>query len=76
MLLIPDSVGDKGENIKSDVLNIQAALNKIRPALMPVPLVVDGIYGKKTGDVISRIIKQFNRDLYDLVTRYYHLMGC
>jgi len=52
MLSITQSVGDKGKNVKSDVLNIQTALNKIQPALTPVPLKIDGIYGKKTGDAI------------------------
>ncbi|MBE9567199.1 MAG: peptidoglycan DD-metalloendopeptidase family protein [Proteobacteria bacterium] len=53
MLTITRSVGDKGENLKPDVLLIQQALNKVKPSLTSRPLKEDGLYGKKTADVIA-----------------------
>lgn len=58
MLMITQSVGDKGKNIKPDVLKIQTALNNVKPALTAIPLKVDGIYGKKTGDAIIAFQKK------------------
>jgi len=66
MIIITQSVGDKGKNIKSDVLQIQTALNNVRPALTAIPLKVDGIYGENTGAAIIAFQKKhlvmFNPD--------------
>jgi murein DD-endopeptidase MepM/ murein hydrolase activator NlpD len=53
MLTITQSVGEKGKNLKNDVLTIQKALNKVKPPLTTKPLVEDGIYGKNTYNAIS-----------------------
>lgn len=58
MLTITHSVGDKGKNLKPDVLNIQSALNKVKPELTSIPLTVDGIYGEKTGVAIVAFQKK------------------
>ena len=58
MLIITQSVGAKGKNVKQDVLKIQAALNNVKPALTAIPLKVDGIFGKKTGDAITAFQKK------------------
>jgi len=59
MLIITHSVGEKGKNLKSDVVTIQTALNKVHPVIVPVPLKVDGVYGKKTGQAIFIFQKKY-----------------
>ncbi len=58
MLIITQSVGGKGKNLKPDVLKIQAALNNVKPVLTVIPLKVDGVYGKKTGEAIIAFQKK------------------
>ena len=53
MLVIYQSVGVNGKNLKPDVKKIQQALNKLKPPLVSEKLVEDGIYGPKTGSVIK-----------------------
>lgn len=66
MLTITQSVGKGAENLKEDVLLIQAALNKIKPALINVPLKVDGVYGRNTAQAIfdfqKKILHMINPD--------------
>ena len=53
MLVIFQSVGDKGKNLKPDVKKIQQALNKIKPPVVSEKLAEDGLYGPKTGTAIK-----------------------
>lgn len=58
MLTITGSVGEKGKNLKQDVLAIQQALNKVKPPLSTKPLIEDGIFGEKTKAVIIEFQKK------------------
>lgn len=53
MLIITQSVGVKGKNLKTDVLKIQQSLNKIKPIISKYLLKEDGLYGPKTGMAIK-----------------------
>lgn len=53
MLIISQSVGVKGKNLKTDVLKIQQSLNKIKPLVTNEALKEDGLYGPKTGEAIK-----------------------
>jgi murein DD-endopeptidase MepM/ murein hydrolase activator NlpD len=57
MLTVSQSVGEKGNNLRHDVLNVQKALNKVKPALMSKRLLEDGVYGKNTAEAI-RVFQQ------------------
>lgn len=53
MISLSQSVGEKGSNLKHDVLSIQKALNRIKPSIKQPPLVEDGVYGKDTAEAIK-----------------------
>ena len=59
MIVIYQSVGNKGKNLDFDVKKIQNALNKIRPSVIKKKLVEDGIYGPITGAAIKYFQKKF-----------------
>ena len=58
MLTISSSVGEKGKNLKPDVLKIQKAFNALKPLLTSKPLKDDGLYGKNTGNAITAFQKE------------------
>ena len=59
MITITQSVGEKGKNLRQDVLNIQKALNKIKPPLATKLLQEDGLCGKNTGNAITIFQKKY-----------------
>lgn len=52
MVALVQSVGEKGINQRQDVLELQKALNKIKPYLIGKPLAEDGLYGDSTARAI------------------------
>lgn len=59
MIIIRQSVGEKGGNLRQDVLIVQKALNKVMPSLAAKPLLEDGLYGKNTGNAIMIFQKKY-----------------